>query len=398
MHFATGAISTLLPKLGALLLEEYRLNKVVKQGIRDLGDELTSMQAALVKLSDVPLDQLDPQVKIWADDVRELSYAIEDSLDYYMVRLEPMTTAEQDDTFMAFIKKTGSWFSKLKTRHKISSNIKDIENQVRKVKERYDRYKVEDVVSNIATTTTVVDPRLLALYSNVSDLVGIDKSIEELIKRLYDGDDVTGKKLNTVSVVGLGGLGKTTLAKAVYGELKNKFDCASFVQVGQKPSMEKVLKDILYEFDMQKYMNISASKLDVRQLIDKVRAFLANKRYLIVIDDIWDIQTWEIIKCALVDSNTGTRIITTTRICEVAKRVCGVYNMKPLSEENSRKLFNARIFGGASISTDNQPAEASVKILRKCGGVPLAIITIASLLVNKRKDEWSKVYDYWIWG
>src|SRR4051812_28549756 len=102
-------------------------------------------------------------------------------------------------------------------------------------------------------------------------------------------------------------------------------------------------------------------------------------RYLFVIDDIWDIPTWELIKCAMVDSSSGSRIIITTRICGVAERAGGVYNMKALSYENSKKLFYSRISGGdQGINLDNQDDEVAGKILRKCGGVPLSIITIAS--------------------
>jgi hypothetical protein len=107
---------------------------------------------------------------------------------------------------------------------------------------------------------------------------------------------------------------------------------------------------------------------------------------------------WEIIKGALIENEYGSRIITTTRILDVAKHVGGDYKLSPLSPDYSRNLFNQRIFGAEDRCLPNQLHEISEKILRKCGGVPLAIITIASMLASKREEEcthqyWSNVYE-----
>jgi hypothetical protein len=121
-------------------------------------------------------------------------------------------------------------------------------------------------------------------------------------------------------------------------------------------------------------------------------------RYLIIIDDIWKTSDWDmIIKHALPDNNTGCRIITTTRNVTVANHIGCPYEMQPLSPDSSRELMYRRIFGTEDPENclDEELAEVSENILKKCAGVPLAIITIASMLASKRrnKTEWDEVYN-----
>ena len=115
-------------------------------------------------------------------------------------------------------------------------------------------------------------------------------------------------------------------------------------------------------------------------------------RYLIVIDDIWDIKPWGILQCSLLENSLKSIIITTTRILDVAEQIGGCYKLKPLTHERSKKLFYGRIFGSEG-KCPGQYFEVSEKILKKCGGVPLAIITTSSLLANKSGDikEWNDV-------
>jgi DNA-binding NtrC family response regulator len=266
-------MGTLLPKLGDLLLKECNLKKSVKKGIGDLKDELESMQGALVKVSSVPLDELDPQIKIWANEVRELSYVIEDSLDTFVTRVEGVEPAKPKIKHL--LKMVRNEHTKFKARHEIASDIKDIESQVRKIKERYDRYKIEDVVANHASTT--VDPRLSALYSKASDLIGTDEQIEELMKILSEGVGTSEKDPKIVSIVGFGGLGKTTLAKAIYDNPNKSYDYKGFVPVGQNQVAKKVLRDILFELDRKLYKD--AATMDERQMINQLQKFLKDKRY-----------------------------------------------------------------------------------------------------------------------
>ena len=121
-------------------------------------------------------------------------------------------------------------------------------------------------------------------------------------------------------------------------------------------------------------------------------------RYFVVVDDIWSTQAWELVKSALPENNLNSRIITTTRITDVATSCCSslagyVHNIQPLSDQQSQQLFSKRVFGDTS-ECPPYLQEISHRILEKCHGLPLAIITIASLLAGKsNKDQWEQVYN-----
>lgn len=110
-------------------------------------------------------------------------------------------------------------------------------------------------------------------------------------------------------------------------------------------------------------------------------------RCLFVIDDIWDKKSWELIRCALQHSNCQSRVLVTTHSFEVAIHIGDIYKMQPLSRDDSKILLYSRITGGEDRFLDSLSTEACDKILKNCGGVPLAIITIASLLASKSWED-----------
>ncbi|EEC76680.1 hypothetical protein OsI_14664 [Oryza sativa Indica Group] len=272
MDSATGAMGSLLLKLGELAMDEYNLQKGVKRNVEALRREMESMQAALRKVGDAPSDQLDEQVELWARDVRELSYDADDVVDTFMVRVR--VDDDNHGSKGMVMNKVAGFLRKAKTRHDIADEIKGIMERAREVAARRDRYKVDAVVARFnngaaAAATGGCDPRLYGLYRDEAELVGIDEASDELMNALATE--------TVVSVVGGGGLGKTTLARAVCNRLKPQFDCTAFVSVSSAPDIKKVFKDMLLELDRRSFIHPEKDGDNLFELADNYFNELINR-------------------------------------------------------------------------------------------------------------------------
>lgn len=158
------------------------------------------------------------------------------------------------------------WENGMTTHHQIGDVIRQIKNQVQDVADMQENYNfnVNNVVAN-ATAISATDLGISAMYVNKERLISIKAPRDELIRLFEEDSDYT--KLKTVSIVGMGGLGKTTLAKAVCDKLKKDYHHRAFIPVGQNPDVKKVLKDILLELGHSS----AILDLDVRQLINELR-------------------------------------------------------------------------------------------------------------------------------
>ncbi|WVZ83475.1 hypothetical protein U9M48_030617 [Paspalum notatum var. saurae] len=376
-----GVLSSVLAKLTTLMGDEFKKLKGVRKQASFLKDELSNINAFLETLD--LMDELDPLAKDWRSHVREMAYDIENCIDDFMHHLGEANPTE------GFINKTMRRLKTIRQRHRIAHQIDELRTRVLEASERRTRYMLDERVSN-NPGSVAVDRRVPALFTEATNLVGIDEPREELVKWLIN----THQQLMVVSIVGFGGLGKTTLAKEVYHNIKEQFKCVAFVSVSQRPDMTRLLNSIWSKLGIED----SFPTGEVQDNVSIIREYLKQKRYLIVVDDLWDAQAWDIIKCAFPENYNGSRVIVTTRVQDVARRACGhqhecIYRMKPLNNQDSSRLFFNRIFG-CEDGCPSQFEEISTEILKKCGGLPLAIITIASILGNRPtrlRKEWQNV-------
>ncbi|XP_051230155.1 disease resistance protein PIK6-NP-like [Lolium perenne] len=388
-----GVLGPLVVKLGSLLNGQYGRLKGVRKEILALNLELSTINAAVQKYA--MLEDPDIQVKQWISMVRELAYDIEDHIDKFIRRLG---NSGRHGGFKESFRRIARSLKTLGSRHGISGQIEELKARIKHVKDLKNSYRLDDVSCSTSNHKSV-DPRLSALFAEKAHLVGIDGPRDDLVKWMVEeGKNTTRKHRCVLSIVGFGGLGKTTLANQVYQKIEGDFDCRAFVSVSQKPDIKRIMKDVISQMSCKDgCIEGTTDNWDERRSITKLRELLKDKRYLIIIDDIWSTQAWNNVQCAFPENNYSSRIIITTRISDVAKSCCScttdrTYNIKALSDLHARELFFKRIFGSADGCPD-MLKEVSDKILNKCGGLPLAIISISALLANKCtvKEEWEKV-------
>ncbi|KAM0926916.1 hypothetical protein ACQ4PT_003074 [Festuca glaucescens] len=377
----TGVMNPLLGKLPKLLGEEYKTLTGVREQASFLRDELSAMKALLDKME--IMDKLDPSAKNWRDHVREMSYDMENCIDDFMHNIHHVHAEA------GFVKKMIEFLTALGKRHRISNQIEELKVLAMEANARRKRYKIDDCV-NSSPRVVAIDPRVSVIYKDAAGLVGIDGPRKELARLLMDSQ----KKLKVVSIVGFGGLGKTTLAKLIYDEIGGQSNCAAFVSVSQRPDVKSLLIGLQRKLGMHE----SSHGQELQDIIDRLREYLKYKRYIIVVDDLWDQSSWNIISCVFPENINESRVMVTTRLGDVALLACHqhrayIYRMKPLKEQDARRLFFNRVYGSESVCPP-QFKEVSAEILKKCGGLPLAIITIASLLANRETrslNEWNNI-------
>uniref|UniRef100_A0A8R7QY58 NB-ARC domain-containing protein n=1 Tax=Triticum urartu TaxID=4572 RepID=A0A8R7QY58_TRIUA len=224
-------------------------------------------------------------------------------------------------------------------------------------------------------------------YEETIDHIVIDVRMNAFLNSMVANIAADQQQLKVVSVLGSGCLGKTTLAKVLYNRIGAQFDCRAFIRVSKKPDMKRLLHDLFSQLHQKKRpLHANCNELGISDI--NISKHLHDKRYLIIIDDLWDASAWDIIKYAFPNGNHGSRIIITTQIEDVALTCCSdhtdhVFEMKPLDDNHSRKLFFNRLFGYGS-DCPEEFKQVSNEIVDMCGGLPLATINIASHLANQQ--------------
>ncbi|KAJ6683203.1 DISEASE RESISTANCE PROTEIN RP [Salix koriyanagi] len=339
------AVQVVLEQLASLVAEETRFLGGVRGGIDELRDDLYSMKSFLQDAEE--RSESDEGLRAWVKQVRDVAYDAEDILEEFMLRFSP----SHGSGFIHFLRKSYRSTRKLTARHRLAAHLESIKARVRAISERRNAFSLNRIDMPSTSSAAVEkwhDPRIASLYLDEADVVGIE-------------NPKLSKSFATAEL----------LRVALQG----------FLVTANEPVPDNLQS--MTEF----------------QLIDALRNYLGRRRYVIVLDDVWNVNAWETIKYAFPDCNCGSRIIFTTRISNLAESIENTshfYELQPLPENEAWTLFCMKAFRGEPKAVcPPELEEMSRDILRKCEGLPLAIVAIGGLLSKKKNEglEWKKVRD-----
>ncbi|KAL9170221.1 hypothetical protein ABFS82_04G130400 [Erythranthe guttata] len=259
-----------------------------------------------------------------------------------------------------------------------------IEKKLVKLKKDMQRPNNYYLTTTKASSSSSSRPLLPAGGKN--NMVGFDDHMVEIMGALSTNES----NLRIISIVGMGGIGKTTLATNVFNNpfIVEHFQLRAWFTVSQEYTYKKILLGLLHQIN-NTYRN--AHEIDDDDddyaIGDRLHKTLFGRKYLIVMDDMWDIKACDMVKRFLPDNNNGSRILVTTRLMKLAVDIgsCSPYQLNLLEKSQSWDLLREKIFAEERCPDELEGTGKS--IATKCRGLPLALVVIAGVLAKSKTEE-----------
>ncbi|XP_025634705.2 putative disease resistance RPP13-like protein 1 [Arachis hypogaea] len=359
-----------------------------------------SLRATRPVLDDAEQKQIrDQEVNKWLVDLQDALYMADDLLDELSTKAATATpTPTQRDPG-----NSSSWSHYVDSiledsdddEMGVVTSMQDIVDKLESIVEEKDDL---DLKQGVAKDLEDMSWRIQSSLIESSDIYGRNDDKETIIKFLLD--DTCDDNLSVISIEGIGGIGKTTLAQLVYNDarVKKKFAIKAWVCVATKFDPVNVTKAI-----MEDIASSPCNMVNLNSIQTELKEKLTEKTFLVVLDDVWDNQQnlWDNFLKPFLSGNKGSKILLTTRtrnVDSVMSTTNRHYKLDILSDEDCWSLFLKH----SSISTSSREyvilEQIGKKIVEKCKGLPLAVKTLGGLLRNKDNvEDWENIRESKIW-
>ncbi|TMW93136.1 hypothetical protein EJD97_012109 [Solanum chilense] len=375
-----ATVQVLLEKLLSLSIEEVKTLRNCKKNLSKLTKHVTMIQAYT---HDAETRQVEDNqaVEEWLKMLEKIAEDAENVFDKFTyVSIKARVMKNQ----MKLMEKVSHFFSQTVFKYKMSRKINDINEELRAINELANNLGLQSL-----TVPSRKIPQIRETDSSASYVVGRDKDVAEIIHKMLNMREEM--VLCVIPIVGMGGLGKTTIAKRIFNdeEIGKHFKKRVWLCLPEISDTKSFLEQIL--------QSLTERKLEVQTrdiIVNKLRDELGGKRYLLVLDDLWhvDSRLWHDFMDTLKGINTsrGNCILVTTRMKQVASIVAAdLHMLGKLADDHCLSIFKQGAFVNGDVPQEILSMEN--KIVEMCQGLPLAASVLGCLLCNKEKHEWLEI-------
>ncbi|PRQ58676.1 putative P-loop containing nucleoside triphosphate hydrolase [Rosa chinensis] len=386
---AEALVSVLLERLATITMDKFlgelKMVTGVEEAVTTLTRNLKAIQAVLKNAE--ARQAVEADVGHWLNELKEVSHEMDNVLDEWSTQVLKQKMEGEN------VKKS---VDRLNNRRDIAVRIKKLDEKLALIDKEKQRFNFQN-----NTTRGPKIPRKETTSFPSDKIFGREKENNIILSKLLSESSQDCEVPLIIPIVGMGGMGKTTLSQLVYNDEKVKahFDKRIWVCVSDPFNEVKIARAIVEGLDKD---NTSKTSNSLQILMQCIHTLIQGKKFLLVLDDVWnpDHTQWEELVKPFRDGAMGSRVLVTTRNEEVAtlmKATVHVIHIKQLSEEFCSSLFyyNAGIdIGGES----KMLQDVGEKIVKKCNGLALAAKILGSLMREKKTfKEWEDVLNSKLW-
>ncbi|XP_026417013.1 disease resistance protein RGA2-like isoform X1 [Papaver somniferum] len=394
-----NGVTEIIKKVLPVIAQQISWSWGVKDDLRKLKETLESIQALM---SDAERRQVnDEAVRLWLRRLKDVVYDADDVMDEFIYE----TMRSNKHKVQALVSSSNPLFF----RFKMARNIRAINQKLDEIHKNSKRFRFQNTGSaqenqnkelikkrNRLTTSDVDDSLLLGREGAKSYIINllIEKPSPSVPSSSWE-ISTQQHNVSTLSIVGMGGLGKTTVAQMVYKDdsMVRNFEPRAWVCVSDPFDIFKILRDIIESITGRKCED--PSNVDV--LAKQVKENLLGKKYFLVLDDVWneDVGDWDKLKSFLVCGGLGSKILVTTRSQNVASAAGGTYySLNKLPDDVCWSIIKKKVLSQGGAVLTKKMTDIGTEIARKCDGLPLVANSLGSLLRSRRDESyWQSIVD-----
>ncbi|KAL9238567.1 hypothetical protein vseg_012968 [Gypsophila vaccaria] len=378
---ATGIVITVAEKLYAVLHSQELAEICSMFGYKSQLDDL---KITVFTIESILLDaeskhqELTHGGRDYIERLKDTVYDVDDLLDEFNTMVQKakgMKGGKVSKKVRRFFSRSNQFL----VAYNMSHEIKNLRSKLDKIARDRQQFGFSDVYLPVKRREETMS------FASEDNIIGRETDKEAIVGLLL-GDSGSSNDVDFVTIVGIGGLGKTALAQLVYNDcrMEKAFELMLWVCVSDDFVLDKIFRQMLGRKDGS----------TMEELQSEVRKLMQGRRYLLVLDDVWSESRdeWDNLKSFLNLGGKGSRILVTSRSKKVAKVVGDdlMYELKGLSDENSWNLFKRLAFeqGKEPVNSNDHLFDIGKEILKKCVNVPLSIRVVGSMLYDQDESKW----------